>query len=79
MPEQLQVPQPLYTQNMKTKGNNYFFDIRAAKNGHKFLCISESWISKDGQKHHSSITVFQDNLGEFKQAVEELAEKVKTV
>ena len=78
MPEQLHtVTPPLYSQNLKTKGKTYFFDVKAAKNGNKYLSISESWI-RDGQKHRSSITVFHDNLEQFSQAVEQMQEKVKT-
>jgi len=79
MPEQLQttVPQALYSQNLKTKSKTYFFDVRAAKNGNKYLSISETWM-KDGQKHRSTVTVFKDNLDEFSQVIGELQEKVKT-
>jgi hypothetical protein len=77
MPEQLQtVPQALYSQNIKTKGKTYFFDVRAAKNGGKYLSISETWM-KDGQKHRSTITVFKDNVDEFSQVFGEVQEKVK--
>jgi hypothetical protein len=71
------IPQPaIYSQNLKTKGKTYFFDVKQAKNGNKYLAISESWI-KDGQKHRSTLTIFSDNLGEFSQAVSQMQEKVK--
>lgn len=75
MPEQLHTP-PLYSQNLKTKSKMYFFDVKAAKNGNKYLTISESWI-KDGQKHRSSVTIFAESLSEFSQAVSQMQEKVK--
>ena len=66
MQDQLQQP-PLYSQNVKTKGRTYFFDVKEAKNGNKYLNITESWM-RDGQKFRSTIKVFQNNLSEFCQA-----------
>ena len=75
--QQPSLPSPaLYSQNLKTKSKTYFFDVKAAKNGNKYLSITESRI-KDGQKFRSNITVFSDSLQEFNQAVLEAAEKVK--
>lgn len=75
MPEQTHAP-ALFSQNLKTKGKTYFFDVKAAKNGNKYLNITESWI-KDGQKFRSTLTVFSDNMGEFSRTVAEMQEKVK--
>ena len=69
---------PIYSEQLKTKGKVYFFDVKAAKNGNKYLSISQSWI-KDGQSHRSTLTVFKNDLGQFSQAVAELQEKVKTI
>jgi hypothetical protein len=67
---------PLYSQNLKTKGQMYFFDVKAAKNGNKYLSISQSWI-KDGQGHRGTVTVFQNDLQEFLGALNEAQDKVK--
>jgi len=75
MPQELHTP-AIYSQNLKTKGQTYFFDVKAAKNGNKYLSISQSWM-KDGQGHRSTVTVFKDNLDQFSQAVMELQDKVK--
>ena len=78
MPE-LQPPMPspaLYSQNLKTKGKTSFFDVKAAKNGNKYMNITESWM-KDGQKFRSTITIFSNNLEEFNQAFAQTQEKVK--
>jgi len=66
----------LYSKTLKANGKVYFFDVRAAKNGHKYLSLSESWI-KDGQKHRGNITVFSDKLDEFNQAFAETQEQMK--
>ncbi|MDR3642761.1 MAG: DUF3276 family protein [Candidatus Doudnabacteria bacterium] len=66
---------PIYSQNLKTKGQMYFFDVKAAKNGHKYLSIGQSWI-KDGMGHRGNVTVFQNDLQEFLKALNEAQEKV---
>ena len=66
---------PIYSQNLKTKGQMYFFDVKAAKNGNKYLSISQSWI-KDGQGHRGNVTVFQNDLQEFLGALIEAQDKV---
>ncbi len=73
MPEQ---QHSLYSQNLKTSSKTYFFDVKAAKNGSKYLAITEARI-KDGQKFRSTITVFQDNLKDFTQSLAETAEKTE--
>jgi hypothetical protein len=67
---------PIYSQNLKTKGQMYFFDVKAAKNGNKYMSISQSWI-KDGQGHRGTVTVFQNDMQEFLKALAEVQDKVK--
>ena len=66
----------LYSQHLKTTSNSYFFDVKAAKNGNKYLRITESRF-KDGQKFRNSITVFSDKLEQFAQMFDEMLEKTK--
>ena len=66
---------PIHSQILKTKGQNYFFDVKAAKNGNKYLSISQSWI-KDGQGHRGTLTVFKSDIQEFLKALAEVQEKV---
>lgn len=74
MPEEVRTP-AIYSQNLKTKGQTYFFDVRAAKNGHKYLSISQSWI-KDGQGHRGTITIFENDAQEFLKALAEAHDKI---
>jgi hypothetical protein len=77
MPEQtFQPTPPIYSEQLKTKGKTYFFDVRAAKNGNKYISITETWI-KDGQNHRGNVTVFQNNLQEFSNALSQTLEHVK--
>ena len=66
----------LHSQNVQTKSKTYFFDVKEAKNGNKYLSITESRM-KDGQRMRSTITVFPDNLQAFTQTLQEVQEKVK--
>jgi len=75
MPQETPTP-AIYSQNLKTKGQTYFFDVKAAKNGNKYLSISQSWI-KDGQGHRGTVTVFQSDMEAFLQAMAEAQDKVK--
>jgi hypothetical protein len=75
MPQELHTP-AIYSQNLKTKGQTYFFDVKAAKNGNKYLSISQSWI-KDGQGHRGTVTVFQNDMQEFLRIMDEAQNQVK--
>lgn len=75
MPQEQQ--NSLFSKSLATKSKTFFFDVKAAKNGNKYLTITESRI-KDGQKFRNSIMVFSDTLQDFSQAILEMQEKVKT-
>lgn len=75
MPEQ--ITPSIFSQDLKTKGNNYFFDIKKAVNGSLYLVISETRIKKDGQKFRGVVTVFQNNLKEFLEVLEKVVEQIK--
>ena len=73
--EETTITPALFSQNLKTKSKMYFFNVRVAKNGTKYLNISENWI-KDGQKFRNTLTVFKDSIKEFTDAVTQMQEKV---
>jgi hypothetical protein len=49
----------------------YFIDILEARNGNRYLSISEHRIDADEKKQRSVIRVFGDSIGYFRQAVDE--------
>ena len=51
----------------------YFVDVREAKNGKKFLSISESRIDADEKRQRSTLRVFSETVEQFRQAVDEAA------
>lgn len=52
----------------------YFFDVKQAKNGNKYLQITESRLEPNGERIRNSITVFPDHLAEFKMRFDEIIE-----
>ena len=64
--QQTQQPQnpALYSAKLPTKSQTYFFDVKTAKNGSKYLTITQSRI-QDGQKFRNSVIVFSDDLDGF--------------
>jgi len=53
----------------------YFVDVREAKNGNKYLSITESRFNGD-EKQKTTIRVFGDTVQEFRQAVSDAAAAV---
>jgi hypothetical protein len=54
----------------------YFVDVREAKNGNKYLSISENRITGDQKKERVTVRVFGDSIQEFKQAVNDAVSAV---
>ena len=65
----------LYSKIIKAGDRTYFVDVREAKNNSRYLTISETRPSKDGEKKFSRITlrIFPDHLGEIRDALNEAA------
>jgi len=55
-----------------TNGNRTFFlDVKSAKNNKPYLKITESSMSKEGEKKKTYMTVFENEINDFRQAIEE--------
>ena len=76
MPEETHTP-AIYSQNAQVKGQNYFFDVRQAKNGNKYLTITQSWMNKNGQKFRNTLSIFANSLEDFNKAFAEIQEHMK--
>jgi len=74
MQEQQQFAPALYSTKLPTKSQTYFFDVKEAKNGHKYLTITQSSI-RGGQKFRNSLIVFGDQLEAFSQIFAEAKQK----
>ncbi len=56
---------------------SYFIDVREAKNGSKFLCISQTRIDSEDKRQRSVIRVFGDSIEPFCMAISEASSAVK--
>ena len=61
----------LYSRVVKSGRNTYFVDVKEAKNGNKYLAITESQAGDTPRK--STIRVFGDAIGRLRDAVQEAA------
>jgi hypothetical protein len=61
----------LFSTMVKAGRTTYFVDVLEAKNGNKYLSISESRIDADDKKQRSTIRVFGETIDQFRQAVTE--------
>ncbi|MCX6132978.1 MAG: DUF3276 family protein [Ignavibacteriales bacterium] len=58
----------LYSTMIRLGRTTYFVDLKEAKNGNKYLSITESKINGD-QKQKMTIRVFGESIEEFRKAV----------
>jgi hypothetical protein len=63
----------LFSKKMTVGKTTFFFDVREAKNSSKYLTISESKPSTDGDKKFTrrSIMIFDNQLVKFRELLEE--------
>ena len=58
----------LYSTMVRSGRTTYFVDLKEAKNGDKYLSITESKID-GGQKQKMTIRVFGETIEEFRKAI----------
>ncbi len=63
----------LFSTMVKAGRTTYFVDVREAKNGSKFIAISENRIDADEKKQRSTVRVFGETVNEFRKAIDEAA------
>lgn len=61
----------VYSTMIRAGKTTFFIDIREAKNGKKYLSISENRIDADEKKSRTTIRVFGDSVEQFRQAIDE--------
>ncbi len=69
-------PNAVFSSMVRAGRTTYFVDVREAKNGKKYLSISENKIDADDKKQRSTVRVFSDSVEQFRQAVDEAASAV---
>jgi hypothetical protein len=61
----------LFSTRVHNGARTFFIDVKSAKNNKPYLKITESSISKEGEKKKTYMTVFENELGQFKAAIGE--------
>ena len=67
---------PVYSTMVRAARTTYFVDVREAKNGNRYMSISESRIDENDKRQRTTVRVFGESVAQFKQAVEEAAAAV---
>jgi len=62
----------IFTTMVRAGRTTYFVDVKEAKNGHKYLSISESQMNGEERKR-MTVRVFAEAIEQFRQAVDEAA------
>ena len=64
-------PNAVFSSMVRAGRTTYFVDVREAKNGKKYLSISENRIDAEDKKQRTTVRVFSESVEQFRQAVDE--------
>jgi len=67
----------LFSSMVRSGRTTYFIDAKVAKNGKKYLAITETRIDGEEKKSRSVIRIFFETVASFQQAVNEAAAAVQ--
>ena len=67
----------IYSTMVRSGKTTYFVDVKEAKNGNKYLMISETRLDGE-EKKRTSIRVFGETIDQFRQAIAEAATAATT-
>ncbi len=62
----------LFSTRVTSGRRTIFFDVKNTKDQKPYLKITESSISKDGEKKKAYMAVFESEMNDFRSAVEEV-------
>jgi len=65
-----------YSTMIRAGRTTFFIDVKEAKNGAKYLSISEHRIDVDLKKSRSTLRVFGESMEQFRQAINEAVASV---
>ena len=65
----------IYSTMVRSGKTTYFVDVKEAKNGNKYLSISENRIDGE-EKKRTTVRVFGETIDQFRQAIDEAAQAV---
>lgn len=61
--------QTLFTETVKASNCIYFFDLKEAKNGKPYLCITSSEKKEEGDYEKKRVFIFEQDFNAFSAAV----------
>jgi len=64
-------PAPLFSTIVRAGRTTYFLDVHEAKNGKKYIAISESRLDEQERRQRATLRVSGETVDQFRQAVEE--------
>lgn len=67
----------LYSSMIRSGKTTYFLDVKQAKNGKKYLAITETQIASAEKRTRSVVRIFSESVATFAQAINEVAEVMK--
>ena len=62
----------IYSTMVRSGKTTYFVDVKEAKNGNKYLSISENRLDGE-EKKRTTVRVFGETVAQFRQAIDEAA------
>jgi len=66
----------LFSTIVRAGRTTYFLDVREARNGRKYLSISESRLDETEKRQRATLRVFGETADQFRQAVEDAVRAV---
>jgi hypothetical protein len=66
----------MYSTMVRAGKTTYYVDVKEAKNGRKFISISENRVDEAEKKQRSTVRVFGESIEQFRQAINEAAATV---
>lgn len=69
-------PNAVYSSMVRAGRTTYFVDVKEAKNGKRYMSISENRLDDDDKKRRITVRVFKESVDQFRQAVEEASKAV---
>lgn len=61
--------QTLFTETVKASNCIYFFDLKEAKNGKPYLCITSSQKKEEGEYEKKRVFIFEEDFDSFSSAL----------
>lgn len=62
----------LFSTKVHNGRRTFFFDVKATKEDKPYIKITESQISKEGEKKKNYMTIFDNEMNDFRQAVDDV-------